>query len=136
MNMSDKYPKAPVLVLAAIHDYVELRREPGGFAMALLENDLRGAMGRADPMSIRGLFDLVQYCHWEIPGVCWGSPEKVQAWLTGTEHTRAQDNLDLGEGGALDAEEDQAQRDRAEADKDRTWAEGEEEAARKSRVEP
>ena len=111
-----KYPTAPVHLLDAIHRYATDRQPVGGFLTAVLENNLREAMGRADDASRHGLFHIVQYCHWELPGNCWGSPAKVKAWLTGTEHTRAQDNLDLGEGGALDAEEDQAQRDRAEAE--------------------
>ena len=71
----------PHLVRVAIDNYVELHREPGGFTTAVLENDLRGAIGRADPFSMDALKDIVMYCHWEIPGNCWGSREVVRAWL-------------------------------------------------------
>ena len=65
----------------AIDNYVEHRWHPGGFTTAVLENDLRGAIGRADTFSMDALKDIVMYCHWEIPGDCWGSPEAVRAWL-------------------------------------------------------
>lgn len=53
----------------------------GSFLRAVLENDLMEAFGRADDMNRRDLFEIVRYCRWEISGECWGSPEKVAAWL-------------------------------------------------------
>lgn len=77
----EKYPLAPARILDAITDYAEHHRPQGGFVMAVLENDLMQAMGRADEHSLRGLFDIVRFVRWEIPADCHGSPEKVRAWL-------------------------------------------------------
>lgn len=75
----------PPLVKTAIDNYVENRWEPGSFTTAVLENNLKEAIGRADVHSMAALKDIVMYCYWEIPGQCWGSPEKVDAWLSPRE---------------------------------------------------
>jgi len=79
--MTDKYPDAPVHILDSINRYVEHKLEPGGFVTAVLSNSLVEALNQADPQSLRGLRDIVGYCHWEIPSPCWGSPAKIEAWL-------------------------------------------------------
>ena len=109
IGMAEKYPTAPVHLLDAIAAYVNNRTPVGGFLTAVLENNLREAMGCADQSSRHGLFDIVMYCHWEIPSVCWGSPAKVEAWLTYNETTKAQENERFGEGGVNDAEEERAE---------------------------
>ena len=53
----------------------------GDFLRAVLANDLREAFGRADAENIATMFQIVSYCWNEIPGNCWGSYEKVDAWL-------------------------------------------------------
>jgi hypothetical protein len=82
---SRKYPKAPSRILDSIHAYVEHRRRPGGFLVAVLENSLSGALGAADDASRRGLDDIMSYLWNEVPASCWGSPAKVEAWLLDRE---------------------------------------------------
>ena len=53
---------------------------PGNFGCAVLENNLKGAVGRADRKNITALEGIVSWLYWEVPGECWGSPEKVKAW--------------------------------------------------------
>ncbi len=65
---------------SAIDRYVE-RTPTGSFVRAVLENDLMGAMGQADDENRRDLFEICMYVYNEIPGVCHGSREKVDAWL-------------------------------------------------------
>lgn len=52
----------------------------GSFVMAVLENDLRGAIFSADGDNCKNLKDVVKYVMWEIPAVCWGSKEAVRDW--------------------------------------------------------
>jgi hypothetical protein len=52
----------------------------GGFITAVLENDLRGAIGRADEDAFHNIKDIVRYLWNEVPAPCWGSKEKVKAW--------------------------------------------------------
>lgn len=64
-----------------IETYIEKGRETGGFLMALLENDLRRAIGSADPTSLAGLPALVRYLNTHAPSIAWGSVANVQAWM-------------------------------------------------------
>ena len=65
----------------SIDRYVADRIPTGGFLEAVLCNNLKEALGRADTQNLKDIKEIVEYCYWEIPGVCWGSPEKVRAWL-------------------------------------------------------
>lgn len=62
--------------------YLDLHIRPGHFLTAVLENDLREAMGRADIGSRAGLFDLVGYLYNKAPGGAWGSKQAVKLWLS------------------------------------------------------
>ena len=75
------YPDAPVHILASINRYVEHGLRPGSFVTAVLSNDLAAAFQTADDESYRGLRDILRYIHQEISSTCWGSREKVEAWL-------------------------------------------------------
>ncbi len=72
----------PELTRDGLDNYVQHRIPPGGFLRAVLENNLREAFARADKHNRVAMFDIVCYCHWEIPGDCGGSPERVKAWLS------------------------------------------------------
>ncbi len=68
-------------ILEGINRYV-LRHQPvGHFLTAVLTNDLRSAVGRADPDNQLLIHDIVGYCYNEIPGCCQGSAEKYKAWV-------------------------------------------------------
>lgn len=61
--------------------YVNERIRPGGFLICVLENDLMGALARADVHNKRDLKQICQYVYMELPSTCWGNPEKVHNWL-------------------------------------------------------
>ena len=65
----------------SIDRYVSDRIPTGGFLEAVLCNNLKEAIGRADAENLRDIKEIVQYCYWEIPSTCWGSPKEVKAWL-------------------------------------------------------
>ncbi len=52
----------------------------GGFLTAFLENDLKGAVARADENSFAGLRELCQFIRAYSPRKCHGNPELVRAW--------------------------------------------------------
>lgn len=62
--------------------YVEIKIECGGFLTAILENNLKEAIGRADHINIELIPHIVAYCYNSLPSTCWGSPEKVNSWLS------------------------------------------------------
>ena len=60
--------------------YLEDGIRAGGFLTACLENDLLGAVNKADPDNYIRLPDIVQWMYWNLPQGCWGSREKVREW--------------------------------------------------------
>lgn len=68
-------------ILDIINRYVEDDVPPGGFLTAVLSNDLAEAFAWADSDCKSALPDIVRYLNNEIPAVCWGSKDKVEAWL-------------------------------------------------------
>lgn len=73
--------KCPTEIVQSLTRYVIDGIPTGGFLSAVLENDLKEAFGRADDSNQLCLGHIVAYCYNEIPGDCWGSPERVNNWL-------------------------------------------------------
>lgn len=65
----------------ALMRYVEQGIPTGDFLRGVLTNNLNEAMGRADLTNRATLWNIVTFCYNEIPSACWGSEEKVIAWL-------------------------------------------------------
>jgi hypothetical protein len=70
-------------ILGGIRRYVKDRIRPGDFLCAVLRNDLKSAFVYADDTSIETMHSIVGWLWNEVPSVCWGSPEKFDAWLAG-----------------------------------------------------
>lgn len=62
---------------------------PGSFLTAVLCNDLMDACGRADELNILNLPAYCAYLYNEAPSTCFGSPEKVRAWVERKASERA-----------------------------------------------
>ena len=75
----------PEQMRSGITLYVEKNIEPGSCLMAILENDLRGAVAQADDDVMWSLPVIVAYLYNEIPGGAWGSKQRVAAWLDARE---------------------------------------------------
>jgi hypothetical protein len=74
------YPMIPERTQAALRRYVEQRLTPGGFLIAVLTNDLMGAISQADSDNIRVLRDICTFVYNHIPSDAWGNGDKVYAW--------------------------------------------------------
>ena len=57
--------------------------QPSSFLRAVLRNDLRDALARADGFSMWGLHALVCSLHNDAPGPAWGSQVAVDVWKDG-----------------------------------------------------
>lgn len=68
-------------LIGALKRYAENHVETGGFLRAVLENDLAKSFARADDENGRNLHEIVKYVWNVLPSYCWGSKEKVEAWL-------------------------------------------------------
>lgn len=79
-NTQIDYSKLPEHMQDAMRLWVERGIEAGSFLMAVLSNDLMGALGKADDVNINRLKDYGMFLYNEVPGGCYGSREKVRAW--------------------------------------------------------
>ena len=72
----------PPLVLQGIINYVEKGWPTGPFLKAVLEDGrLHAAVMLASEDSLAAIKQILWVLHNEAPSQCWGSPEKVTAWL-------------------------------------------------------
>jgi hypothetical protein len=60
--------------------YINVGCPVGGFLHAVLTNDLRDAVARADDMNLAALRHIMQWLYCQAPGGCSGSAARVQAW--------------------------------------------------------
>lgn len=65
----------------SVRAYVERGRPMGHFLEAVFSNDLMEAARRADDRNQAVLAKWALFLHWELPGGCHGSREKVKAWI-------------------------------------------------------
>ena len=71
----------PPMLLEGLERYRDQRIPTGSFLRAVLENNLKEAVGRADTHSQLALCAITSWCYNNLPSNSWGSPEKVTAWL-------------------------------------------------------
>ena len=65
----------------AIDLYVRTGADPGDFLQAVLSNDLRESIGRADESNCYNLPHIVAYCYNNIPTASWGSATNMRLWI-------------------------------------------------------
>lgn len=75
----------PDYMRGGLERYIMDRVEPGHFLMAVLRNDLRRAFERADDVNSACMRNYIVFLYTYSPSDCWGSPEKVAAWLKGEQ---------------------------------------------------
>ena len=71
----------PGHMMDGIRRYIDDRIPPGHFLEAIISNNLREAVGRADDENIKNIPAYVSYFWNEAPSSCWGSVEKMNEWL-------------------------------------------------------
>lgn len=79
--MATDYEKCPERYRKAFHNYIEEHTPTGDCFKAILANNLREALGRADDQTEKDLRAIVIFLMNEAPAECWGTREKVDAWL-------------------------------------------------------
>jgi hypothetical protein len=75
------YNLIPEHIRDGMKRYIEEGIPPGGFLMAVLENNLTEAYKRADHINKERIPDIVDFVYNELPLQCWGSPNKVSEWI-------------------------------------------------------
>jgi hypothetical protein len=71
----------PEYMHGGIRRYVEEGKQPGDFLTAVICNDLLRSVERADDTNIRLLARYVMFFYNYTPHDCWGSEDKVKAWI-------------------------------------------------------
>lgn len=61
--------------------YVEEGIAPGTFMCAVIQNDLKGALGHADITNRECLFEIVQFFYNYVPANAWGSKKVMRDWM-------------------------------------------------------
>jgi len=79
-DTSNYEDKVPSHLLEALVGWGKKETFVGGFLRAVLSNDLKGAIGRADSESLEAIKSIVMFIHWELPSACQGSVEKFIEW--------------------------------------------------------
>ena len=74
------YDMLPAHMREGMKLWVERGISPGSFLMAVLRNDLMGALGKADSINADHLKDYGMFLYNEVPTGCFGSAEKCEAW--------------------------------------------------------
>lgn len=72
----------PDYMASGIRRYIDEGIAPGQFLTAVITNNLRNAVWYADDENQANLPAYIAYFYNEAPASCWGSPEKMGAWLT------------------------------------------------------
>lgn len=81
--------RIPEHTQGALERYLTHGLEPGSFLMAVLVNDLFGAVGRADSWNSAALADIVKWLYNEAPRGSFGNEELVNDWLNRGEYFKA-----------------------------------------------
>ena len=84
-------------MMEGIRDYIDHGVPCGSFLTAVICNDLKNAVGRADEENLRNLPAFVGYFYSEAPAPCWGSEEEMNAWMKMHAQIRIKASYDKGE---------------------------------------
>ena len=81
----------PESMVEQIRGYIDHGESVGHFLTAVLENNLKEAVGRADDENLHNLPAYVGYLYNEADSRCFGSPEKVRQWYMAKALEQMQD---------------------------------------------
>lgn len=82
------YERLPDYMQGSAREYVEDGYVSGGFLRAVLENDLTKSFGYADSENKKRIEDWALWLFNDAPSACWGSKDKVDAWIKECEKRR------------------------------------------------
>lgn len=75
------YSLLPEHMREGAEDYIERGWKPGGFLFSVLTNNLVEAFAHADAINSFMMRNWAEWLYSEAPSDCWGSLEKINAWL-------------------------------------------------------
>jgi len=75
----------PFYTQQSLNLYVFNKIQPGGFLIAVLANDLMGAVSKCDAWNHHHMKDICNFVYNRIPSNAWGSYHAVQKYLESAE---------------------------------------------------
>lgn len=75
------YSYLPEHMQGAMQRYIERGIQPGSFLIAVLSNDLMGALKRGDDVNLGALSAYGRFLYCEAPRHCYGSLLHVNKWI-------------------------------------------------------
>jgi len=82
LGISIDYSGLPEHMQGGMRRYIEQGLAPGSFLYLILCNDFVHAIGFADSINAARIIDYAKFLYLEAPAGCWGSKEKVEAWMS------------------------------------------------------
>lgn len=78
----NEYAAIPEHIRRSLVEYVTLRRKVGGWLAAVLQNDLKTGVMRADTINLPLLRVYILWLTWNAPPDCWGSKAAYAHWTS------------------------------------------------------
>ncbi|MGD8305123.1 MAG: hypothetical protein PVF17_00585 [Ignavibacteria bacterium] len=78
LNDLDQFPE---MTAYSLRNYLNFGTKPGSFLTALLANDLKNAVTKADDENILLIREYVRWLIFNAPDESWGTYDKVNAWI-------------------------------------------------------
>jgi len=75
------YSMLPEHMRRSVRGYIEDGHPVGDFLTAVICNDLKESFARADEENTAAMLRWVSFFYNEAPAPCWGSAEKMKAWI-------------------------------------------------------
>jgi hypothetical protein len=97
------YARIPERMQNALREYVINRHETGDFLKAVICNDLRNAVGRADDDNLPLIPLYVRWFHNIAPASCHGSHRAMDEWVNRLDNLRHATETKIGAGSVTDA---------------------------------
>ena len=79
--MPDDYSKIPELTMTGLTNYRDHHIKPGQFVMAVLENNLFEAFGRADEFNKAAMHQIVKWVYNRLSPAPWGNSAAIREWI-------------------------------------------------------
>lgn len=86
------YSLLPEHIRGAMKEYLVYGRLPGGFCLAVLENNLVQSFARADHINTYAMHDIVRWLYMECPASAWGDKDTVINFSTDRNLRLAKEN--------------------------------------------
>jgi hypothetical protein len=74
------YTTLPEALRGGVRRWIESGIQPGGLLSAVIANDLRQALLRADPFNLSLIPAIIGWFLDQAPSKCWGSVAEAEGW--------------------------------------------------------